>query len=124
DRVSENIRREISMIILEDIEDDRVRNLTITRVDVTKDLSLAKIYFQAFDPSHNYDVEKLLHKYAKYIRGEVSKRIKIRIMPVLSFRVDKLEEEQKSVFELFDRIEKERQGNAPKSESGEINDES
>ena len=47
DRVNEQIKREIGVIIQQELADPRLRFVTITNVDVSRDLRTAKVYFSA-----------------------------------------------------------------------------
>jgi len=110
-RVSELIKREISMIVQTDIEDPKLFGVTITRVEVTRDLGSAKVYVTL--PEGTADVSariKLLTTYARFIRGELAGKVVLKHVPRLSFREDMLEAHSKSVDDLFDRISKERGG--------------
>lgn len=81
-------QREISKIILEEIKDPHIKNVTITDCDVTNDLSFAKVYFTVLDRDVTEEVKKALNKASNYIEVTLSKHIDIRKMPKISFHED------------------------------------
>ncbi|MDD4013347.1 MAG: 30S ribosome-binding factor RbfA [Candidatus Omnitrophica bacterium] len=108
-RVDELIKRELSFILIEDVEDPRVAGITITGVEVTKDLSIAKIFYLYYGSAEEkVFVGKALRKAAGFIRGRLAKKISIKSMPRLDFVEDRTEERQEEVERLFKLIEKER----------------
>lgn len=118
DRIDELVRREISVIILDYVDDPLVRSITVTKVDVSRDLSLARIfYLTSVAPEEKEALAKELKKAAGFIRGKLAKVIKLKSMPKLSFSEDKTEEREEQIERLFKLIEKERSsGTDPKEE--------
>lgn len=88
-RVGEQIKKELSQIIQSDIKDPRVGFLTVTGVDVTNDLSQAKVYLSVLgtDEVRNNALQALT-KATGYIRSELGKRIRLRKVPELLFKID------------------------------------
>lgn len=80
--------REISMILLEEVKDPKVKEATITGCDVTNDLSFAKVYFTVLDRNKKDDINKSLNKASSFIEMSLSKKIDIRKMPKISFHYD------------------------------------
>jgi ribosome-binding factor A len=108
-RLSEEIRREISSIIQNELKDPRIPMLTsITRVDVTKDLRYAKVYVSVFgdDEKKNKCIQGLKSA-SGFIRKEVGSRIKARITPELIFEVDQSIEHGMHISKLLDEMNKE-----------------
>lgn len=88
-RVGEQIKKELSLILQTEIKDPRVGFITVTGVDVTNDLSQAKVYLSVL--GNDEQQEDTLHALAKaqgFIRGELGKRIRLRHVPELLFRFD------------------------------------
>ena len=80
--------REISRIVLEDVKNPKIKNVTFTDCEVTNDLSYAKVYFLVLNRELKEEVEKELNKSANFIEFELSKSIEIRKMPEISFHYD------------------------------------
>jgi len=111
DRVAELIKREVSVILQTELDDPCIEGITINRIEVTKDIRLAKIFFTV--PDKGSDVEKIkqaLKSHAKFVRGELAHRTSLKYTPKLSFREDVFEEYQRSVDKVFEKIESDREG--------------
>ncbi len=108
-RVDELIKREISVIILDDIEDPLVRRVTITKVEVSKDLAVARIFYVVYgSASEKESVARGLKRAARFIRGRLARKVSLKVMPQMSFREDKSEEREQEIEKLFDLLDKER----------------
>jgi len=90
ERISEEIKRELSQIIRDDIKDPRVRGLiSITAVEVTNDLRYARIYVSMLaSPEQSKSALQGLEKAGGYLRTELAKRLQIRYTPELIFKLD------------------------------------
>jgi ribosome-binding factor A len=90
DRVSQEIQKEIAMIIQREVKDPRLGMVTVNAVEITRDLAYAKIFVTFFTlEGQNVDESiKILNEDSSYIRTLLAKRIKARIMPELRFIYD------------------------------------
>ena len=89
DRVSSDIRNALAEL-LRNVKDPRVSNmLSIVKLDVSGDMSYAKVYVSAIE-GHDKTVEsvKALKGAAGYIRRELGSRLKLRKVPELRFVAD------------------------------------
>ena len=91
-RLNHTYMEEISMIIMEDVKDEMVKDAVITGVDVTNDLSYARVYFTVLDKEKKDDVLDALNNASSFIRGCLADRIEIRHTPELKFIYDTSEE--------------------------------
>ena len=92
-RVGEQIRRELAVLIRDTIKDPRVKNISISEVIVSADLSSAKVFYLPF--SEHSDMDKLragLQSSAPFLRKELGKLLHIRAIPQLNFIYDDSEE--------------------------------
>ncbi|WP_127580698.1 30S ribosome-binding factor RbfA [Paenibacillus koleovorans] len=88
-RVGEQIKKELSVIVQAELKDPRVGFMTVTGVDVTNDLSLAKVYLSVMGTEQQKeDTLKALVKATGFIRSELGKRIRLRKTPELQFLFD------------------------------------
>jgi len=88
-RIEDQIQRILSEVIRVDVSDPRLHGSIITAVDVSRDLSVAKVYFTALDPEH--DGEDLAAAFAsalKFIRGKLARQLTVRNVPELRFLYD------------------------------------
>jgi len=90
DRVAQEIQKEVAMIIQREVKDPRLGMVTVSAVEITRDLAYAKI-FVTFFTLEGQNVDKsveILNEAAGFIRSLLAKRIKARIMPELRFVYD------------------------------------
>ena len=90
-RVAGSIKEEVSDILRLELKDPRLANMTsITTVEVTRDLSYARIYVSIFgNDDEQKNILKILAKASGFIRSELGKRIRLRHVPELDFRLDR-----------------------------------
>ncbi len=90
-RVNENIKQTLSMIIMREIEDPRIKNnlVAITRVDTAKYLKNAKIYFVCLNEDKQNEVLNGLNSAKGVIFSYLKKQLTIRYVPNMTFHYDK-----------------------------------
>ena len=88
DRLGHIFTEEISKIINEEVKDTDVQFVTITAVDISSDLSYAKVYFTNLIDKDRDKVTKALNKASGFIRGKLFDTVEIRKMPELTFVYD------------------------------------
>ncbi|MBU5482787.1 30S ribosome-binding factor RbfA [Clostridium sp. MSJ-11] len=89
-RINEEVRKEVSSIIQYDIKDPRMNAMvSITKVNVTKDLRYAKIYVSIFgDDTEKKNTLEVLKNSSGFIRREIGHRINLRYTPEIIFELD------------------------------------
>ncbi|MEG1008975.1 MAG: 30S ribosome-binding factor RbfA [Clostridia bacterium] len=87
ERLCEDIKLAISNILINDLEMKLEGLISITEVKITPDLKYATIFISVYN-AHKLKTIEILNKYSRYIRGEISKRVKMRNTPLLEFRLD------------------------------------
>ncbi len=88
-RIGSSISQELSQICAIEAHDSLLHNITITGVDVTNDLSLARVYFTSSLDMDRKEFEKSLNDdTAGYLRTKIANRIDIRHTPKLRFIYD------------------------------------
>jgi len=88
-RLGEQLKRELSAAIRHDVRDPDVGPLTVTGVDVTSDLWLARVYIQAMgSPEERERTLAGLARAAPFLRSSIGKALHIRRMPELRFLSD------------------------------------
>lgn len=107
-RVQEAIKREVSLIIQKEIKDPRLGFTTITKVEVSKDLKNATIYYSVLDGEEKKNTWHALKSAEGYIKGLIGDRINMKFVPNIRFELDKSMEHTRKVFEILDQIKKEK----------------
>jgi len=92
-RVAEQLQREIAVIIQTELKDPRVGFLTISGVDVSRDLAHAKIFFTILgendgDEDARKQVRGVLNQSTGYLRHVLGQRLRLRAIPQLLFFYD------------------------------------
>ena len=109
DRVGEMIHKELSLIFNRGLKDPRIGFVTLTAVDVTADLSIAKVYYTVMgDEQARKETAKGLEKATPYIRRMLSQQLKMRHTPSLDFKYDTSIEYGNHIDSLLKEIENER----------------
>lgn len=89
DRISEQVRREVDLIIREHLSDPRIKGtFSITRVEVTRDLAYAKVYVSILESERRAPMMKALQSAAGFVRHELGRRMIIRHAPEITFEED------------------------------------
>lgn len=103
-RVAEQIRRELAPIILRRAEAAHLGLLTVTAVDVSRDLRHAKIFFTALSPTVVADAESALNRQSGNLRHLLGQQLRMRFVPSLRFVYDESIGRGTRVDVLLDRI--------------------
>ncbi len=114
DRVKDQIKKEIADILMKKIKDPRIGFVTVTDVEVTKDLRSAKVYVSIYESSQPNsqagEIEKRtlagIRSATGYIRSELSKRIRLRYIPDIVFEIDRSLERGSRVLKILEEIKK------------------
>jgi|TARA_B110000438_G_C15820364_1_gene654091 ribosome-binding factor A len=121
-RVADQMQREIATLIQMEVNDPRVGMVSITAVDVSKDLAYANIYVTVLNSLSNNgesdfdtlsepgDLDKLevaenikaLNKAAGFLRSLLAKRLSLRVVPKLKFHYDASVERGQQLSKLID----------------------
>ncbi|MBP7055892.1 MAG: 30S ribosome-binding factor RbfA [Candidatus Omnitrophica bacterium] len=109
ERAQEAIRQEISIIINNELKDPRLGFITVTGVELTKDMRYAKVYFSVLgEDKAKFLALKGLKSAKGYIKGRLGDKIKLRFMPEIEFKIDETLERTEEVFRILDKLNKEK----------------
>ena len=118
-RVGEQIRRELAVLLRDDVRDPRIGMVTITDVEVSRDLAHAKVYFTTLGNEQDVQASKQgLESAAGFLRRELGRHMKIRTVPDLRFLYDDTQQKGRRVSTLID------QALSPDQSPSKIGDES
>jgi ribosome-binding factor A len=101
-RVAEQIQRELAGMVGRVLENPRAGMVTVTAVEVSKDLSHAKVYVSSLGGSMGHEelVAQLQHA-SGFMRHELGRAMKLRIQPELRFYYDQTQERAARLEELI-----------------------
>ena len=106
-RINEEVRREISVIIRDEIKDPRMTAMvSITSVKVSKDLRYAKVFVSIFGKNEEEKNETFaaLKSASGYVRREVGQRMNLRNTPQIIFELDDSISYSMRIEELIDKV--------------------
>ena len=105
EKVSDLLKKEISLIITNEIKDPRLQNINITAVKVSDDIGIARVFYsiigESIHKSESKIDEKILKKFSGMIRSNLAKKIKIRRIPKIIFRFDESIEYSENIEKLL-----------------------
>jgi ribosome-binding factor A len=108
DRLGDQIRAETSEIVARELHDPKVGLITITRVQVTSDLQIARIYYTTMaDEAARKETAKALQRATPFIRHQLAGRMTLRRMPEIEFRFDRSVEHHDRIEKLLHQIHEE-----------------
>ena len=123
-RVAELIAREVSLVLEFKINDDRLKNVTILRAEISKDLRYCKIFFSVIaikngniyntqDNTYSDYIEKEVKKAMNgfksskhFIKKEVFSKVLLRLIPDLSFEYDQGIEQSSRILKIINAHKK------------------
>lgn len=104
DKISSEIARELSSIMLLEAKDETLKHITITGCVVTNDLSFAKVYYTYMGEESLEAVAENLRVASSYLRTMLANRIDIRHTPELVFVYDKSIEYGERIENIIDEL--------------------
>ena len=110
DRVAEAIREEVAMFLAEGVKDPRVVGLvTVTGVDVTRDLRHAKVYVSILgSESERAATLDGLASVASHLRSRIGRALRLRLAPEVNFKLDESVARAARIESLLAQIQEER----------------
>ena len=103
DRVSGQLRRELARLIQMEIKDPEVGFISVSDVEVTRDLAHAKVYITVFEADRAPGTLKALRRAAGFLRSRLGQEIRIRSVPELHFLHDDSVETGQQMDRLIDQ---------------------
>ncbi len=111
DRVADQIRMEVADILMRKIKDPRVRSVTVTDVELTKDLRIARVYVTTLERNEaERQVFDGLAKASGFVRAELGRRLTLRYLPELIFVKDVSGPRGDRILELLEGLHRDETG--------------
>lgn len=108
ERVSELLKEEISRIIKFEVKDPKVQDVVITSVEVTKDLSQAKVFFTTYDKENLKLILRGLMSSSGFIRHQLQKSVHLKKTPSkITFLIDNSADYASRIDDVLREISKE-----------------
>lgn len=105
-RVAEAIRTKLSELFLRELKDPRLQGVTITKVNIDRELMYANIYVQALgEDERENDVMDGLEAASGYLRHQLGGALRLRTVPHLRFHWDPSLEHAERINQLLDSLD-------------------
>ncbi len=102
DRIGDQLRMEISELLVREVHDPGIGFVTLTHVDVTPDLQHARVYYTTLgQPAARRQTERALERAAPFLRRKIAQRLRLRRVPEIHFTFDAGVEAQDRVERLL-----------------------
>ncbi len=111
-RIQERIKEELSEILLYEVADPRLQGVTVTDVEVDRELAYADIYVSSLDSSRKQDILQGFERAKGFLRTLLAQRIPLRTFPRLRFHWDDTPERAQRLEQLFEMLRAERERKA------------
>ena len=103
-RLESDILRYLSDIIRNETNDELLKTLTITSVDLSTDLSYCKVYYTSLSNLDKKALDKEVNEASSFLRGKLSDALDIRHTPILKFIYDESLNYEKRIEEIIDSL--------------------
>ena len=100
-KVNKLIKREVGKIILIEVDFPRDIILTITKVEVSKDLRYADVFVSVLPPDKEAEIMELLKEEIYFIQQKLNRKLYMKPLPRIKFVIDKSGEDVSRIDELI-----------------------
>ena len=105
EKIADELKKEIALIINRETKDPRLQNLNINAVKVSDDIGIATVYYsiigQSISKADSSLDKSILKKFSGMVRSRLAKTMKIRRVPVINFRFDESIEYSENIERLL-----------------------
>ncbi len=108
-RVGDLIMQTIAELIQRKVKDPRVDGVTITGVDVSVDLRVGRVFFCVLDPDRQEKAQQGLQSAAGFLRRELSRELRIKHVPELTFMYDASFDYGSKIDEILEKLDKDEE---------------
>jgi len=108
DRVADQIRGELASLLAREVHDPGIGFVTLTRVQVSPDLQLARVFYTALgDAKSRATTERALERAAPFLRRQIGARLRLKRTPELAFFYDESIAGQDRIEQILNELQKE-----------------
>lgn len=105
ERLQAEIKQAVSTLLLFEVTDPLLKGITITRIHLTPDLGMARVYYQADgDKSLRTAIQEGFQRAKGFFRKKLASELELRTTPDMSFFYDETAEEVQRVESLFSKL--------------------
>lgn len=108
ERVAEAIQHELSLLLLQKVRDARISQVTVSKVQMSRDLKQAKVYFLVPKGVSSAKALKGMERARGFFRSSLAKVMRLRYTPDLVFFYDHQNEKIERLDEIFAELNREK----------------
>ncbi len=114
ERVGEEIREELAVLLAREVRDPGVGFVTLTRTKVSPDLQLVRVYYTLIgDERAKRESQRALDRATPFLRRHIGSRVRLRRVPELRFEFDESVEHQERIERILLDLAEERKARGP-----------
>ena len=108
DRVGDQLRAELAQLLARDVHDPGIGFVTLTRVQVSPDLQVARVYYTTLgDETGRKNTARGLQRAAPFLRRQIGGRLRLRRVPEIMFVYDESIAGQDRIEQLLNELHRE-----------------
>ena len=112
DRVADLLKEEISQMLCKEVKDPHIGFITITDVEVSKDLQLAKVFYTILgDEQQLSKSSEALERVSSFLKRQLGKRLRLRYIPDILFKYDHSLDYGSKIDTILGRLKNTQEGN-------------
>jgi ribosome-binding factor A len=105
DRVADQVRAELALMLTRDVHDPGIGFVTLTRVQISPDLQLARVYYTTLgDDTARKNTARALQRAAPFLRRQIGSRLRLKRVPELRFFYDESIAGQDRIEQLLNEL--------------------
>jgi ribosome-binding factor A len=114
ERVADLIRSELAMLLAREVHDPGIGFVTLTRVQVSPDLQMARVHYTALgDEKTRKSSERALERAAPFLRRQIGSRLRLKRVPELKFVYDESIAGQDRIEQLLNELHAPKDDDTP-----------
>ena len=114
DRVADQVRAELALMLTRDVHDPGIGFVTLTRVQISPDLQLARVYYTALgDDAARKNTARALQRAAPFLRRQIGSRLRLKRVPELRFFFDESIAGQDRIEQLLNELHAPKDDDTP-----------
>jgi ribosome-binding factor A len=113
-KIGEQIRIELTQLLARDVHDPGIGFMTLTKVSVTPDLQLARVYYTLLgDEAAQRETAKALKRALPFLRRQIAQRVRLRRVPELELFYDKSVAQHDRIEQILQELKAEAEARPP-----------
>lgn len=106
EKINSELQIEIANIINNEIKDPRVNGIiSVLRIETDNDLYMSNVYISIYNSKNKEETFKSLQNSSGFVRKELSRRVKLRTIPIINFKLDKSIDYSENINSILEKLD-------------------